>query len=127
MKRLAGLFLLLLLVSAYSAFAANPARIAVAAEGQTPSALVSAVAARCPFFLLFDETGSFVEALANPHQDAPGGAGSRAVDFLAGKGVTVVIAGAFGPKMVGAMQAKGMRYQEFKGSAADAVKQALAQ
>ena len=126
MKRSAGLILLFLLFSSFTAFAADPAKIAVAAEGQAPSSQVSAVAARCPYFLLFDEKGTLVEAVANPHMDAPGGAGSQAVEFLAGKGVTVVIAGAFGQKMVGAMQDKGMRYLEFKGSAADAVKQALA-
>jgi predicted Fe-Mo cluster-binding NifX family protein len=125
MKRSAGLFLLLLLLSSFTAFAAEPAKIAVAADGNAPSSQVSTVAARAPYFLLFDEGGAFLEAVANPHKDAPGGAGSQAVDFLAGKGATVIIAGAFGPKMVGAMQAKGMRYVEFKGSAAEAVKQAL--
>jgi predicted Fe-Mo cluster-binding NifX family protein len=126
MKRSASLFLMLLLLSSFTAFAAEPTKIAVAAEGNTPSSQVSAVAARCPYFLLFDEKGMLVEAVANPHKDAPGGAGSQAVEFLAGKGATVVIAGAFGQKMVGAMQAGGMRYLEFRGSAADAVKQALA-
>jgi predicted Fe-Mo cluster-binding NifX family protein len=126
MKRSAGLILLFLLFSSFTAFAADPAKIAVAAEGNAPTSQVSAVAARCPYFLLFDEKGTLVEAVANPHQDAPGGAGSQAVEFLAGKGVTVVIAGAFGQKMVVAMKARGMRYLEFKGSAADAVKLALA-
>jgi predicted Fe-Mo cluster-binding NifX family protein len=127
MKRSAGLFLLLLLFSSFAAFAADPANLAVAAEGPAPSSQVSAVSARGPYFLCFDEKGVFVEAVANPHKNAPGGAGSQAVDFLAGKGATVVVAGAFGPKMVDAMQAKRMRYLEFKGNAVDAVKQALAQ
>jgi predicted Fe-Mo cluster-binding NifX family protein len=125
MKRSASLFLMLLLLSSFTAFAADQEKIAVAAEGDTLSAQVSAVAARAPYFLLFDEKGTFVEAVANPHKNAPGGAGAQAVEFLAGKGATVVIAGAFGQKMVGAMQARGMHYLEFKGSAADAVKQAL--
>ncbi|MBE0574716.1 MAG: dinitrogenase iron-molybdenum cofactor biosynthesis protein [Desulfuromonadales bacterium] len=127
MKKSIGIFLALVLMVffTFTAFAADPAKIAVAAEGNTPSAQVSAVAARCPYFLLFDGQGTLVEVLANPHRDASGGAGSKAVQFLAGKGVTDVIAGAFGPKMVGALQAEGMRYLEFKGSAADAVKQAL--
>lgn len=126
MKTFAGLFLVLFAVSSTPAFAAEPPRIAVAAEGRSPSSLVSGVAARCPYFLLFDENGTFVEAVDNPHKDAPGGAGSQAVELLAGKRVGVVIAGAFGPKMVGAMQARGMRHMEFKGSAADAVTRALA-
>lgn len=127
MKNSTGRFLLLLFVlfCSFTAFAAEPARIAVAADGQAPSSQVSAVAARCPYFLLFDAKGTLIEAVANPHQDAPGGAGSQAAEFLAEKGVTVVIAGAFGQKMVGAMRARGMRYLEFKGSAAEAVKLVL--
>jgi predicted Fe-Mo cluster-binding NifX family protein len=126
MKKSLGLCVLFLLFPLFTALAADSAKIAVAAEGQAPFSQVSVVAARSPYFLLFDEKGTLIEAVANPHQHAPGGAGAQAVEFLAGKGVTVVIAGAFGQKMVGAMQAKGMRYLEFKGSATDAVKQALA-
>jgi predicted Fe-Mo cluster-binding NifX family protein len=63
--------------------------------------------------------------VANPHKDARGGAGTQAVDLLAGKGVKVVVAGEFGPRMVDAMKGRGMRYLEFKGSVADAVKKAL--
>ncbi|HKZ17054.1 MAG TPA: NifB/NifX family molybdenum-iron cluster-binding protein [Geobacteraceae bacterium] len=125
MKKSAGLFLVLFAVLSTTAFAAGPSRIAVAAEGRPPSSQVSGIAARCPYFLLFDEKGEFVEAVDNPHKDAPGGAGSQAVEFLAGKRVGVVIAGAFGPKMIGAMQAKGMSHLEFKGNAADAAKKAL--
>jgi predicted Fe-Mo cluster-binding NifX family protein len=125
MKRSAGLLLVLLLFSSLTAFAAGPATIAVSAEGKVLSSQVSSVAARAPYYLLFDEKGTFVEALANPHKDARGGAGTQAVDFLAGKGVRVVIARAFGPKMVGAMESRGMRHLEFKGSVADAVKKAL--
>lgn len=127
MKASAVVLLLSLTVFSLLALAAGPARIAVAAEGTAPSSQVSAVAARCPYFLLFDETGTLVEALANPHKEARGGAGAQAVDFLGGKGVTVVVAGAFGQKMVGALEARGIRYLELAGSAADAVKQALAQ
>lgn len=125
MKHSAGLFLLLQLFTSVTAFAADPATIAVAAEGKVSSSQVSSIAARCPYFLLFDEKGTFVEAVANPHKDARSGAGPQAVDFLAGKGVRVVIAKAFGPKMVDAMEGRGMRHLEFKGSVADALKKAL--
>jgi predicted Fe-Mo cluster-binding NifX family protein len=124
MKRSAGLLLVLLLFSSLTAFAAGPAVIGVAAEGKVPSSLVSSVAGRCPYFLLFDEKGTFVEAVANPHKDARSGAGTHVVDFLAGKSVKIVIAGAFGPKIIDAMKARGMRPLEFKGIVADAVKKA---
>lgn len=126
MKGSAALLLVPLLLISFTAFAADPAKIAVATEEQTPSSQVSAVAARSPYFLLFDENGTLLEAVVNPHKDAPGGVGSQAVEFFAGRGVTVVIAGAFGPKMVRAMQTEGMRYLEFKGSADEAVKKAIA-
>jgi predicted Fe-Mo cluster-binding NifX family protein len=125
MKKIVILFQLLLLLSSFTAFAAEQVKIAVAAEGKVSSSQVSAVAGRCSYFLLFDEKGTFIEAVANPHKDLRGGAGSRAVDFLACKDVSDVIAGAFGQKMIGAMQAKGMRYLKFKGNAGDAVKRAL--
>jgi len=124
MKRSAGLLLVLLLFSSVTAFAAGPATIGVAAEGKVPSSQVSSVAGRCPYFLLFDEKGMFVEAVANPHKDAQGGAGTQVVDFLAGKGVKVVIAEAFGPKIIDVMKGRGMRHLEFKGIVADAVKKA---
>jgi predicted Fe-Mo cluster-binding NifX family protein len=126
MKRFAGLLLLSLLLSPLTAFAAGPAALGVAAEGKDPSSRVSGVAARCPYFLLFDEKGTLVEAVANPHKDARGGAGTLVVDLLAGKGVKVVIAGTFGPRMADAMKRRGMRYLEFRGIASDAVKKALA-
>ena len=103
----------------------DKAKIAVASDGNTPTSSVSPVAARSSYFLIFDGKGTFVEAIVNPHKSAGGGAGTLVVDFLAGKGVTTVIAGAFGDKMIVAMKTKGINYIEFKGTAADAVKKAL--
>lgn len=125
MEKTVVLLLLLLLLSPLAAFAADPAKIAVAAEGNAPSSQVSSVAARCSYFLLFDEKGTFVEVVANPHKDTPRRAASQVVDFLACQDANVVIAGTFGEKMIASMQARGMRYLEFKGSADDAVKKAL--
>jgi predicted Fe-Mo cluster-binding NifX family protein len=86
---------------------------------------VSPVAARSSYYLLFDDKGAFLEAVANPHKSAGGGAGSVVVEFLAGKGATAVIAGAFGDKMIAAMNAKGMAHVVIKGRAGDAVSQYL--
>jgi predicted Fe-Mo cluster-binding NifX family protein len=105
--------------------AAGPAVVGVAAEGITPSARVSDVAGRCPYFLLFDGKGTFLEAVANPYKDTQSGAGPQVAGFLAGKGVKVAVAGRFGPKIVDVMKARGMRPVEFNGIAADAVKKAL--
>ncbi len=99
-------------------------RIAVAATGQTPTATVDTQAARSPFFLLFDKKGAFVQAIENPYKDQTGG-GISVVEFLSGKGVTDLVAEAFGPRIVEVMQGKGIRPVEFKGVAADAVRSTL--
>jgi predicted Fe-Mo cluster-binding NifX family protein len=98
--------------------------IAVAASNKTPSASVSSQAGRSPFFLLFDKQGTFVEAVDNPYKDA-GNAGIPTLDFLAGKGVKVLVAEGFGSRIVEVMKSKGIRPVEFKGNAQDAVKKAL--
>lgn len=125
MKRVLVIIPLFLLFFALNAVAAGTPKIAVSSEGSSPSSLVSAIAARSPYFLMFDAKGKLLEAIENPYRNAAGGAGSQVVGFLAGKGATVVVAGAFGQKMVGGMQVKGIRHLEFKGSATDAVKKAL--
>jgi len=98
--------------------------IAVAASDKTASAAVSSQAGRSPFFLLFDKQGRLVEAVSNPYKDSAN-AGIPVLDFLAGKGATVVVAEGFGSRIVGEMKSKGMRAVEFKGNAKDAVTQAL--
>jgi predicted Fe-Mo cluster-binding NifX family protein len=126
MKRLVSLLVLGLFIAAsVTVFADDKVKIAVASDGNTPASAVSPVAARSSYYLTFDSKGAFIEALSNPHKNAGGGAGSLVVDFLAGKGITTIVAGAFGDKMIAAMKAKGINYVEFKGTAADAVKKAL--
>jgi predicted Fe-Mo cluster-binding NifX family protein len=65
-----------------------------------------------------------VEAVDNPYKDAEN-AGIATLDFLASKGVKVLVAESFGSKIVEVMKNKGIRPVEFKGSATDAVKKAL--
>ncbi len=100
-------------------------RIAVATDGDTPSAKVSSQAGFSPFFLLFDPKGAFLEALKNPVQTRGMGRGTAVVDFLAGKGVKVLVAEGFGSRIVEYITGKGMKPVEYKGNAADAVKKVL--
>ena len=46
-------------------------------------------------------------------------------DFLAEKGVTTVVAGSFGDKMMGAMKSNGMEFFQLDGVISDAVKKVL--
>jgi predicted Fe-Mo cluster-binding NifX family protein len=98
--------------------------VAVAANGKTASASVSSQAGRSPFFLLFDKQGILVEAVDNPYKDARN-AGIPALEFLASKGVNVLVAEGFGSRIVEVMRSKGMRPVEFRGNARGAVKKAL--
>lgn len=125
-KLIAASVALLLLATAGIALAQQGGArvIAIAASGKLVSASVSNQAGRSAFFLFFDDQGTFVEAVDNPYKDA-GNAGIPTLDFLAGKGVKVLVAESFGSKIVEVMKGKGMRPVEFKGSAKDAVKKAL--
>jgi predicted Fe-Mo cluster-binding NifX family protein len=127
MKKIAVLTMLIVLVMSVFVYAASvdKVKIAVASDGKTASSAVSGVAARSAYYLIFDSKGKFVEVIGNPHKDAPGGAGSLVVNFLAGKGVTVVVAGKFGDKMIVAMKGAGMASVEFAGTADDGVKKYL--
>jgi predicted Fe-Mo cluster-binding NifX family protein len=119
MKRICLLIVTVLFVMSGVAFAGQE-KIAVAANGESPAALVSSQAGPAPFILFFDADGKFIEALANPGKD-----GLAVASFLAEKGAKTVVAEGFGPKIVEVMKGKGIKAVSFKGSAADAVKKVL--
>jgi predicted Fe-Mo cluster-binding NifX family protein len=104
--------------------AAGKGKIAVAANGQTSAAPISVQAGGAAFFLIFDKEGKWIETLANPEKNGAT-PGPAAVDFLAGKGATVIVAEGFGPKIVEVMKGKGIRAVAFKGTAEEAVKNFL--
>ena len=105
-------------------YAGQKERIAVAADNKIPDAVVSRQAGSSSFFLLFDEKGTFLEAIGNPYTEAKS-RGIAVADFLAAKGVTAVVAGSFGDRITEGMKNKGIRALTFKGKAADAVKKIL--
>ena len=99
-------------------------KIAVGASGDGPGAPVNAQAASSSYFLVFDQKGKLLEALENPYKNA-NSPGPEVVNYLSGKGVTVVVAGDFGPRIVDVMKAKRMWPVRFAGTAQDAVKKVL--
>jgi predicted Fe-Mo cluster-binding NifX family protein len=125
MKKTGLSILFLVLLITILVYAEDMGKIAVAAEGNTPTAEVSGVAARSPYFLIFDGAGTLLEAVDNPYKAARRGAGSSVVPFLAQKGVTFVVAGEFGQKMIQAMKGGGIEYLESRGSAKAALKKVL--
>jgi predicted Fe-Mo cluster-binding NifX family protein len=124
MKKGISVMVVFTMLVAVWAFAGGKGKIAVAANDKIPGASVSDRAGLSPFFLLFDEKGKLIEAIANPYKEA-GSSGIAVADFLAGKGVTVVVAEGFGSRIVEVMKSKGIRAVAFKGSATEAVKKVL--
>ena len=100
-------------------------KIAVAANGKSAQASVSNMAAKCPYYLIFNNKGELIEVVDNPYSNASGGAGPLAANFLAQRGITTVIAGNFGSKMVNTLENKSITHFEFKGIAENAVKKVL--
>ena len=123
MKRVISIMLALFFMLSGLMFAGERVKIAVATSDKTPGASVSKQAGPSPFFLLFDGKGKLVEAFDNPYKEGEGGI--AITDFLAGKGVTVIVAEEFGDRIVRIMKEKGIRAIAFKGSAEEAVKKVL--
>ena len=124
MKRMSLMVLVVSFLMTSFVYAGQKERIAVAADEKVPEAAVSGQAGRSSFFLLFDEKGRFLEAISNPYTEAKS-RGVAVADFLAAKGVTIVVAGDFGDRIVEGIKNKGIRAVAFKGKAADAVKKIL--
>jgi predicted Fe-Mo cluster-binding NifX family protein len=122
-KEILVMVIILFLVSSL-ACGGQKDKIAVSANGKTLAASVSPQAGLSPFFFLFDEKGKLIEAIENPYKEG-GSAGIPVADFLAGKGVTIVVAEGFGDRIVEVMKSKGIRAVAFKGSVEEAVKKGL--
>ena len=123
MKKSISIMLAILFLASFLAFAGEKEKIAIAANDKTLVASISKQAGPAPFFLIFDGKGKLIETIANPFKE--GGGGIAVADFLAGKGVTIVVAQGFGDKIVQVMKDKGMKAVAFKGSVEEAVKKVL--
>ena len=61
-----------------------------------------------------------VQVVRNPFLEMGRGAAPFVVDYLAQKGVGIIVAGRFGPLMIQAMNRRGMKYIQFSDVAQDA-------
>ncbi len=59
---------------------------------------ISSVFARCPFYILIDPKTKIFTIEENPAQNASGGAGVKAAQWMIDKEATAVITGNLGPK-----------------------------
>jgi predicted Fe-Mo cluster-binding NifX family protein len=89
------------------------------------SSTVDGRAARCPYFMVFDEKGELAEVLENPSRNVSGSAGPSCAEYLADHGITLLVAEQVGGKMIAALNGHEIRYILFSGSVKDAVARAL--
>ncbi|MBW2568756.1 MAG: hypothetical protein JRD93_21400 [Deltaproteobacteria bacterium] len=100
-------------------------KIAVAANNKTAKAFVSNIAAKCPYYHIFNNKGELIEVIDNPYKNSSRNAGPLAANFLAQKDIDIIIAESFGSKMIEALKNSGKTHFEFKGSVANAIKRVL--
>jgi predicted Fe-Mo cluster-binding NifX family protein len=98
------------------------ALIGVASPGKTAADMVGSIAARSPFFLVFNTNGGLVEVLENPYRDSGGGAGPLVAELMAKKGITTMVAGNFGMNIKASLDEKGIKYFEFQGRVGEALR-----
>jgi len=103
----------------------NKEKIAVASTGDSRKSSVSDQAARCPYYLIFECSGSLLEAIVNPCKEMAGPAASKAAQLLAEKNVKMVIAGQFGNRMARELEDKGICHVQLSGKVEKALKRIL--
>lgn len=101
-------------------------KIAIAAEAPNIDTDVAAHAGRAPYYLIFDAGGRLHAAPANPVAAGGRGAGPAVVQFLAGHGVGMVVAGEFGPNFLDALNEHGMKHALETGRIADVISRLIA-
>jgi len=103
----------------------DEAKIAVASNSKNAASSISNKAGKCPYYLIFNSTGELIEVISNPYKDAQSGAGQQTANFLAKKGVTLIVAETFGDKMIEAMRSNSTDYLKLQGIVHDAIKTVL--
>ena len=96
---------------------------AIAADGEKVSAKISYLSGPAPFFHLYDINGTPIKVLANPHLALEYGIGPAAAATLGDMGVTVLVGGMAGPKMMDVLNEKGVRFVPRSGKVRDVVKE----
>lgn len=73
-------------------------KIAVTSTGPDMDSAVDPRFGRCPYLAIVDLESGQLEAVANPFQNASGGAGTQAAQWVVDKGVGALLTGSCGPK-----------------------------
>ena len=95
---------------------------AIAADGPQPMAQIVKLAGIAPYFHIYDDKGSEVKVLPNPHLKLEFGIGPAAAATLADMGVTVLVARRIpGPKMHDVLTERNVRIVRRIGTVQDVV------
>ncbi len=84
-------------------------KVCVTAVSDSLDAQVDPRFGRCPYFVIVDTETMGFEAIPNPSQGAPHGAGIQAAQAVANRGVQVILTGNIGPNAFQALSAAGIR------------------
>ncbi len=85
------------------------AKICLTAKHNTLEAEMDPHFGRAPYFLVLDPEIQQIEAIRNPYAQEAQGAGIRAAQMLADKGVRILLTGQVGPKADKVLQAAGIQ------------------
>ena len=83
-------------------------KVVVCSEGPGLDADTSPVFGRCPMYVFVDTDTMNVVSISNPAQNAPGGAGIEAAQFVVSEGAQAVIAGNVGPNACTVLSGAGV-------------------
>lgn len=83
-------------------------KIAIPSKSDQISSEMDAHFGRCAYFAIYDKTNGKTEFHKNPASELQGGAGPKAVEFIAGLGARRVYSRDFGPKAKAALNAVGL-------------------
>ena len=86
-------------------------KIAISAENNSLSSMISDKGGRAPYYLIFDNK-DLVEVIKNPFAVGGGGAGYSVAYMLADKGVEMIITGQIGENMKNALEEKGIVFKQ---------------
>ncbi|MGD8484359.1 MAG: NifB/NifX family molybdenum-iron cluster-binding protein [Thioalkalispiraceae bacterium] len=102
-------------------------RIAIAATGNEPASQVSQHGARAPYYLVYDENGTFQEVHKNPYANSERGAGPKVARFLMQLGVQLLVAGDFGGRFVEELETGGIKQLHMTGIISEIITDVIAQ
>ncbi|NLX40810.1 MAG: dinitrogenase iron-molybdenum cofactor biosynthesis protein [Bacteroidales bacterium] len=89
-------------------------KIAITSEGNSLDSKMDSRFGRCAYFAIYDTNTKTTDFFENPAKDSPEGAGPKAVEFIASKGVKKVVAGEFGGKAKALLEKLNIEMQQEK-------------